>query len=130
MASWLDRERRRMEGEKFCSKCGDWLPLEEFPRNRRMYLGVSSRCRECHREATRDWRERNRERVNAERRAAYREEHPRVERDCVQCGRPFEGRPDALVCGEDCRRERKLEQRRKRPGVRGSQGSPLRMSGV
>jgi hypothetical protein len=115
MASWLERERQRREGEKFCSKCGDWLPLEEFPRNRRMHLGVSSQCRECHRAASKDWRDRNRERVNAERRAAYREEHPRVERDCVQCGRPFTGRPDALVCSKACRRVRRLEQRRERP---------------
>jgi hypothetical protein len=113
MASWLDRQR--MEGEKFCSKCGDWLPLKEFPRNQRMHLGVSSRCRECHREATRDWRSRNREyelAYNAERRRLYREAHPRIQRDCVQCGRPFEGRPDALVCGDECRRVRRLEQRR------------------
>jgi hypothetical protein len=47
--------------------------------------------------ATKDWRDRNRERVNAERRAAYREQHPRAVRDCVQCGQPFEGRPDALA---------------------------------
>jgi predicted nucleic acid-binding Zn ribbon protein len=112
MASWLDRERQRLEGEKFCSKCGDWLPLEEFPRNRRMYLGVSSRCRECHREATRDWRLRNRERVNADRRAAYRAEHPLEEKHCVVCGESFVRRPDAIVCGERCRRERQREQRR------------------
>lgn len=77
-----------------------------------MHLGVSSRCRNCHREATKDWRDRNRERLNAERRAAYREEHPRAERDCVQCGRPFEGRLDALVCSVECRRARQREQRR------------------
>ena len=76
-----------------------------------MHLGRSSRCRECHRAAARDWRERNRDRVNAERRAAYREQHPRVERDCAVCGQSFTNRPDALVCGEECRLERKREQR-------------------
>jgi len=100
--------------EKRCTGCSAWLPLEEFPRNCRMHLGVSSRCRECHRAATRDWRDRNRERVNAERRAAYREQHPRPVRDCVQCGRPFEGRRNALVCGDECRRAHRLELRRKR----------------
>jgi predicted nucleic acid-binding Zn ribbon protein len=100
--------------EKRCTGCSEWLPLEEFPRNRRMYLGVSSHCRSCHRAATKDWRDRNRERLNTERRAAYREQHPWAERDCVHCGRPFRGRPDALVCGDECRRTRKLEQRRER----------------
>jgi hypothetical protein len=98
--------------EKQCTGCCEWLPLDEFPRNRRMHLGRSSRCRNCHRASTKDWRDRNHERVNAERRAAYREAHPRVERSCVQCGRPFRGRPDAIVCGEECRRARRLEQRR------------------
>jgi len=103
-----------MEGEKFCSQCGDWLPLKMFPRNRRMHLGVSSRCRKCHREATRDWRERNRDEINAERRAEYRVEHPLPEKRCVECGRPFVSRPDAIVCGPECRRARQREQRRKR----------------
>ena len=98
--------------EKGCTGCSAWFPLEEFPRIRRMHLGRSSRCRECHREATRGWRDRNRERVNAERRAAYRELHPRVERDCAECGRSFTGRPDALVCSVECRRARQNEQRR------------------
>ena len=74
MTSWLDRERQRLEGEKRCSRCGSWLPLESFPVNRRMHLGRSSQCRECARAATRDWRERNPEYVetyNAARRAKY-----------------------------------------------------------
>jgi hypothetical protein len=98
--------------ERRCTGCSAWLPLENFPANRRMHLGVSSRCRECHREATRDWRRRNRDHVNADRRAAYRAEYPLVERPCVRCGQSFAGRPDALVCGAECRRLRKLERRR------------------
>jgi hypothetical protein len=102
--SWLPAEKR-------CSNCSRWLPLEEFPANRRMHLGVSSHCRRCQRAATKDWRNRSRERINAERREEYRREHPLPSRQCVVCGRPFTKRPDALVCGEECRRERKREQR-------------------
>jgi hypothetical protein len=64
------------------------------------------------REATRDWRARNRERVNAERREAYREQHPLPVRACVICGRLFAKRADALVCGRERRRQRKLERDR------------------
>jgi hypothetical protein len=98
--------------EKQCTGCCEWLSLEEFPRNCRMHLGRSSRCRECHREATKDWRDRNRERLNAERRAEYRELHPLVKGECVQCGRLFTGRPDRIVCSLECRRARQNEQRR------------------
>jgi hypothetical protein len=45
---------------------------------------------------------------------AYRVEHPLEERTCVVCGRPFTKRPNALVCGEECRRKRKMEQRKRR----------------
>jgi predicted nucleic acid-binding Zn ribbon protein len=99
--------------EKPCSKCGRWLPVEAFPLNRSAFRGRGSRCRECAREATRDWRTRNRERENAERRARYRREHPLPERPCVVCGSIFQGRPDAIVCGPECRRERKREQRQR-----------------
>jgi hypothetical protein len=102
---WLPTERQ-------CSKCSRWLPLDAFPANRWMHLGVSSHCRRCHRAATKDWRERNRERINAERREAYRSEHPLASRSCVVCGRSFEKRPDALVCGETCRQERRRKLRR------------------
>jgi len=42
--------------------------------------------------------------------AEYREAHPLPSRPCVVCGKPFSGRPDALVCGPECRQQRKLEQ--------------------
>jgi predicted nucleic acid-binding Zn ribbon protein len=98
--------------EKFCRNCSRWVSLEDFPLNRRMHLGRGSWCRECHRAANKDWRRRDRERVNAKRRAEYRAAHPRPTRACLVCGRDFSGRPDALVCGEECRRQRKIEQRR------------------
>ena len=97
---------------KRCSSCTEWLPLEAFVANHRCYLGRSSWCRGCHRAATRDWRDRNRERVNAERRAEYRAEHPLPEKRCVVCGTPFQRRPDAIVCSPKCRQARQNEQRR------------------
>jgi hypothetical protein len=116
--AWLPKE-------KPCSGCSRWLPLDAFPVNRRMHFGRSSRCRECAREATRDWRRRNRERENADRRAAYRKANPLPERACVVCGRLFLKRPDALVCGARCRERRKAGQRRKRAtGCGGRPGGP------
>ena len=82
-----------------------------------MPRGVADHCRACRSEYLRRWPELNPEAVaahNAERRLAYRAEHPLKARPCVVCGKPFTKRPDAIVCGEECRRARKLEQRRER----------------
>ena len=117
MSSWLDRQTQRQVGEKRCSHCSRWLPLSDFVANRRAYLGRSSWCRECHREAVRDWRRRNRERENAHRRKRYREQNPLPERPCVVCGRLFAKRADAIVCGSRCREARKYEQRKARAAV-------------
>jgi hypothetical protein len=95
-----------------CTKCSQWLPFSAFPKHARMHNGISSHCRDCHREATNDWRERNRDELNERRRTAYRDEHPRAERACVVCGKPHSRRPGALVCGEECRNSRKAEQRK------------------
>jgi hypothetical protein len=54
-----------------CTKCSEWLPFSAFPKNKRMHNGISSHCRSCHRAATKDWRDRNREEINAARREAY-----------------------------------------------------------
>ncbi len=59
-------------GEKVCAKCRRWGQLTDFPAGKAS-SGRSSWCRECHREAVRDWRRRNRERENADRRAATAE---------------------------------------------------------
>jgi predicted nucleic acid-binding Zn ribbon protein len=123
MRSWPERQRQRQDGKKQCSRCHRLLPLDEFVANPRAFLRRSSHCRKCHRESVRDWRARNRERVNADRRQAYREAHPLPERPCVVCGQLFRRRPDALVCGEDCRRTRRLEQR-KRLGAAAINGVP------
>jgi hypothetical protein len=102
-----------------------WAPTEKFCRAVRAgFRWKTSRstgtctsaaapgARDCVRRATKDWRQRNRERVNAERRVAYREQHPLPERPCIVCGEPFGKRADALVCGERCRNQRKDEQRK------------------
>jgi hypothetical protein len=98
--------------EKFCRNCSSWLPLESFPPNERMHFGRHSWCRDCAREATRDWRRRNRKQINEQRRREYREAHPLQTRPCVVCGRPMTKPTNTLVCGEDCRRQRRIEQRR------------------
>jgi predicted nucleic acid-binding Zn ribbon protein len=92
------------------------LPAEAFRRNPRNRDGLDSWCRRCHAEATREWRAANPEHIaeyNERRRAEYAAEHPRTSRPCIVCGKPFSKRADALVCGEDCRKQRKAEQRRK-----------------
>jgi len=71
------------DGEKVCAKCRGWAMLADFPSNGRASTGRSSWCRECHRNAVRDWRARNRERENADRRAATaeRRDQPRKKED-------------------------------------------------
>jgi IS5 family transposase len=38
---------------------------------KKMHNGISSHCRKCHRAATNDWRDRNRDEINCARREAY-----------------------------------------------------------
>jgi len=52
------------------------LPFEDFPKHKRMHNGLSSHCRKCHNAATQDWRERNRDEINAARREAYGSKNP------------------------------------------------------
>jgi hypothetical protein len=104
----------KLSGKWRC-RCREWLSPEAFRPNPNYSCGLDSWCRSCHAEAVREWRAKNREyveRYNAERRAEYRAAHPLPTRACLVCGELFSGRPDALVCSEQCRRNRKLEQRR------------------
>jgi hypothetical protein len=74
-----------------------------------MHWGRHSWCRDCAREATRDWGARNPELIaeqNAVRRLGERE------RECVDCGESFTYRHAAAVRCVGCRRLRKIEQRR------------------
>ncbi|MBV9869531.1 MAG: endonuclease VII domain-containing protein [Frankiaceae bacterium] len=38
----------RVEGQKRCPKCGDYKPLEDFPRNRSTWDGLAAYCKPCH----------------------------------------------------------------------------------
>ena len=57
---------------KVCKHCGQRKEAEAFRRNRRNRDGLSSWCSECHRDATRRWREENRERINRDARVVPR----------------------------------------------------------
>jgi hypothetical protein len=98
--------------DKPCSKCGRWLPLGDFPVNRRMHFGRGSRCRQCAREATADWRRRNRYRENAARRARYRAEHPLRSGHVLSVAGCSQG-GGMLVCCERCRNQRKRLSKRR-----------------
>jgi len=67
----------KLDGQKFCSACRKWHPLGDFPRSSVQSSGLSSWCKEAHREAVRAWRRRNRERENARRRARPHQEPPK-----------------------------------------------------
>ena len=65
------RERIREKMMKRCRHCGQQKPASEFRRNSRCRDGLSSWCSECHRQAVRDWRLRNREAEKARQRERY-----------------------------------------------------------
>jgi Uncharacterized protein containing a Zn-ribbon (DUF2116) len=99
------------EGRLWCCSCLDWLPAEEFRDE------VVGKCRKCVSAAAREWREMHPDAVreyNEQRRREYREAHPLPTRPCVVCGESFSKRPDAILCSEACREERKRQQRLER----------------
>jgi len=92
-----------MTEQQWCCGCMQWLPLEAFM----VQSGVAGRCRSCRAEHLRQWRAANPEYV-----AAYNERR-RIgirERQYVTCGARFTA---GKRCA-GCRRQRKLEQRRRR----------------
>jgi hypothetical protein len=102
MSEWFD-------GMRWCTRCQSWKRESEFRPNPRMSDGLDSWCCECHVAATRAWRERNRDYVdarNAARRAEYAAERGSLERQCAnpECGRAFvPARRDARACSRRCR---------------------------
>jgi hypothetical protein len=96
--------------EAFCTNCDQWKPLDAFSPNRHLRTGLQSWCRECQCKATRDWRSRNPQyeaAYNAKRRLGARE------RECVDCGALFQYRHASAVRCPECRRQRKLKQRKR-----------------
>ena len=83
-----------------CTNCGEFLPFSAFRPNLRLRGGWNSWCRTCCVEATRAWREQNRERVNAARRTAS------AKLRCVECGGEFEGRKGKLIWSRRCKDHR------------------------
>jgi hypothetical protein len=88
---------------KRCTKCNDWLPSSSFRRNRSVSTGLSSWCKACHVERTRQWHEDNPEAVRAFNKARR---IPPAQLTCVECGKGFEGRKDTLTCSRRCKDKR------------------------
>ena len=58
-------------GPRTCARCEQSQPIESFRVNGKGYR--SSYCKDCALQVTQEWRERNRDELNARRRAAYAE---------------------------------------------------------
>jgi hypothetical protein len=86
-----------------CGRCGKSQLLSEFRILRRGGY-TSSWCRSCHLEATREWRARNRDAINAARRAAYvGAAHPVIA--CAYCGTTFQVQTSqSRYCTRKCNR--------------------------
>jgi hypothetical protein len=98
---------RELPENKRCSRCRRWLPAEAFrvERSRSKELWrqwrLSSWCVECMRGATRRWREANRERINAERRAEYAATRGPLPR-CSECDVVLASH-SRVVCSRRCK---------------------------
>ena len=98
---------------KWCCGCLEWHPLDAFRPSETFNGGgrAGGYCREYRSAAVRRWRDRNQDAVeeyNAARRIGPRE------LECVDCGASFTAgaRGPASDRCTDCRRQRKIEQRR------------------
>ena len=70
-------DRLRAAGtSRTCARCRQLQPVESFRMNAKGYR--SSYCRRCALDVTQEWRERNRDELNARRRAAYAERMSRM----------------------------------------------------
>jgi hypothetical protein len=99
---------------KWCCSCREWLPIDAFRPNPNNRNGIDSWCRPCHAKAVREWRAKNGVEYNAKRRREYREAHPLARRLCAVCGEPMVRPANVIVCGDECRRQRKRERDRTR----------------
>lgn len=79
------------EADKTCAKCGETKSITEFCRDNRRKDGRSNICKPCDTEKYRKYYERNREKVNARRRASYAEHVQKAPRKiCTKC---YEDKP-------------------------------------
>ena len=60
---------------KTCSKCGEAKPFTEFYKNNACRDGLYSRCKACHGESTKSWKERNADKVKLDN-AKRKKENP------------------------------------------------------
>jgi 5-methylcytosine-specific restriction endonuclease McrA len=92
-----------------CTRCDRDLPVSDFPPAPRMRSGLSSWCKPCIVDRTRQWRAEHREVLVAKRRAAYPPRTWPQPRECIKCGVAFEAhRPGHLYCGRRCKRRGKV----------------------
>jgi hypothetical protein len=70
------RKKTRGERRKSCRLCGKTKKAAEFRRNARTRDGLSSWCAACHTEASRRWREKQRELVAEALEARHRRAEP------------------------------------------------------
>ena len=64
-----DRPRAADRGSRICARCSQRQPIESFRMNGKGYR--NSYCKACALQVTQEWRERNRDELNARRRVAY-----------------------------------------------------------
>lgn len=58
--------------EKICPRCNQVLPIDAFAKDSKASSGLRSWCKNCSREYQREWRRRNRDKINARIRARYK----------------------------------------------------------
>lgn len=54
-----------------CNKCGIEKPNSEFIKNKKCKQGVAATCKKCKNEYTKDWKNKNKERISARRKELY-----------------------------------------------------------
>jgi 5-methylcytosine-specific restriction endonuclease McrA len=62
-----------MEEAKVCTKCGEFIPLNQFNRDPRKRDGRRAECKTCQRARIKQWEQHNKSKRYADARARYRE---------------------------------------------------------
>jgi|TARA_Y100000289_G_scaffold62654_1_gene72175 formylmethanofuran dehydrogenase subunit E len=53
-AEWFEIIRGTIEGKKKCSKCNEFLSLDEFNNDKRRQFGKRSQCKSCYQEGSKN----------------------------------------------------------------------------